>query len=87
MNRDNSKGKVLIYRTLIWGAIQIILLMVIVVRLYFLQVYEADKYRTLSDENRISARILVPPRGVILDRNGIQRGWTLRAVWGCSGTL
>ncbi len=71
MNRDNSKGKVLIYRTLIWGAIQIILLMVIVVRLYFLQVYEADKYRTLSDENRISARILVPPRGVILDRNGV----------------
>ena len=71
MNRDNSKGKVLIFRTLIWGGIQFVLLQVIAARLYFLQVYEADKYRTLSDENRISARILVPPRGVIFDRNGV----------------
>ena len=71
MNRDNSKGKVLIFRTLIWGGIQFVLLLVIAARLYFLQVYEADKYRTLSDENRISARILVPPRGVIFDRNGV----------------
>ena len=54
MNRDNSKGKVLIFRTLIWGGIQVVLLLVIAARLYFLQVYEADKYRTLSDENRIS---------------------------------
>lgn len=71
MNRDNSKGKVLIFRTLVWGGIQFVLLLVIVARLYFLQVYEADKYRTLSDENRISARILVPPRGVIYDRGGV----------------
>lgn len=71
MNRDNSKGKVLIFRTLVWGGIQFVLLLVIAARLYFLQVYEADKYRTLSDENRISARILVPPRGVIYDRGGV----------------
>nr|QJR98237.1 peptidoglycan glycosyltransferase [uncultured Alphaproteobacteria bacterium] len=71
MNRDNSKGKVLIFRTLVWGGIQFVLLMGIVARLYFLQVYEADKYKTMSDENRISSRILVPPRGVIFDRNGV----------------
>jgi len=71
MNRDNSKGKVLILRTLVWGGIQLLLLLVIVVRLFYLQVYEADKYRTMSEENRISSRILVPPRGVIYDRNGV----------------
>lgn len=71
MNRDNSKGKVLIYRTLIWGAIQLFLFVVIIARLYYLQVFEADKYKTMSDENRISARILVPPRGGIFDRNGV----------------
>lgn len=71
MNRDNSKGKVLIYRMLIWGAIQFVLLLVIVARLYYLQIYEADKYKTMSDENRISARILVPPRGIISDRNDV----------------
>ena len=54
MNRDNSKGKVLILRTLVWGGIQLLLLLVIVVRLFYLQVYEADKYRTMSEENRIS---------------------------------
>lgn len=51
MNRDNSKGKVLIERTLIWGGIQFFLLLIIVGRLYFLQVYEADKYATMADEN------------------------------------
>lgn len=71
MNRDNSKGKVLILRTLVWGGIQLLLLLVIVARLFYLQVYEADKYRTMSEENRISSRILVPPRGVIYDRNGV----------------
>jgi len=71
MNRDNSKGKVLILRTLVWGGIQLFLLLVIVVRLFYLQVYEADKYKTMSEENRISSRILVPPRGVIFDRNGV----------------
>ena len=70
MNRDNSKGKVLIYRTIAWCVIQLLLFVVIVARLYFLQVFEADKYKTMSDENRISARILVPPRGVVFDRNG-----------------
>ena len=43
---------------------------VIVARLYFLQVKEADKYKMMSDENRISTRFLVPPRGLIFDRNG-----------------
>lgn len=71
MNRDNSKGKVLILRTLVWGGIQLLLLLVIVTRLFYLQVYEADKYKTMSEENRISSRILVPPRGVIYDRNGV----------------
>lgn len=70
MNRDNDKGKVLIGRSLILAAGQMLLLIVIIVRLYYLQVYQADKYKTLSDENRISTRLLVLPRGVIYDRHG-----------------
>lgn len=70
MNRDNDKGKVLIGRSLILAAGQIFLLLIIIARLYYLQVYQADKYKTLSDENRISTRLLVPPRGVIYDRHG-----------------
>ena len=70
MNRDNDKGKVLINRSLVLGGLQLLMLLVVIVRLYYLQVYQADKYRTLSDENRISTRLLVPPRGVVYDRNG-----------------
>lgn len=39
-------------------------------RLYQLQVVDADRYKVLSDENRISLRLLAPPRGRILDRFG-----------------
>ena len=69
MNRDNDKGKVLITRSLFLGAMQLFLLFLIIFRLYYLQVYQADKYKTLSDENRISTRLLVPPRGIIYDRH------------------
>ena len=65
MNRDNDKGKVLINRSLIVGLGKIFLLLCIIGRLYYLQVYQADKYATLADENRISTRLLVPPRGQI----------------------
>lgn len=70
MNRDNDKGKVLIRRSLIMALFEFLLLMVIVSRLYYLQVYQADRYKTLADENRISTRLLIPPRGIIFDRNG-----------------
>ena len=40
-------------------------------RMYFLQVVEGQKYRLLSDENRINRRLVPPSRGLILDRFGI----------------
>lgn len=70
MNRDNDKGKILIRRSLIMALVKFLLLMVIIARLYYLQVYQADRYKTLADENRISTRLLIPPRGIIYDRNG-----------------
>lgn len=71
MNRDNDKGKVLIRRSLIMALGKFFFALVIVGRLYYLQVYQADRYKTLADENRISTRLLIPPRGVIYDRNGV----------------
>ena len=71
MNRDNDKGKVLISRSIMLGIMQLTLLFMVVFRLYYLQVYQADKYKTLADENRISTRLLVPARGIIYDRHGI----------------
>ncbi len=70
MNRNGEKSRIVMRRTLVIMFFNIIAFMVIIVRLYFLQVVEADKYRVMSDENRISTRFLVPPRGLVYDRNG-----------------
>ncbi len=40
-------------------------------RLYQLQILEADRYRQLADDNRMSLQLLAPPRGRILDRHGM----------------
>lgn len=70
MNRNGEKNRVVERRTLVVIAFNLLAFAVIVARLYFLQVKEADKYKMMSDENRISTRFLVPPRGLIFDRNG-----------------
>ncbi|MFD2204039.1 penicillin-binding protein 2 [Kiloniella antarctica] len=46
------------------------LLSALVARMYYLQVVEAEKYKTLAEDNRINLRLLPPRRGKILDRFG-----------------
>ena len=70
MNRDNDKGKVLLSRTMLMAIVNFLLLFLLIGRLYYLQVIEALKYKTLADENRISTQMLVPIRGAVFDRNG-----------------
>ena len=40
-------------------------------RLYQVQVIDGARYATLAEENRISTRLIAPPRGRMLDRFGI----------------
>ncbi len=70
MNRDNDKGKILLYRAFMMVCLFALLLILLICRLYYLQVIEGEKYKMLADENRISTRITIPPRGKIYDRNG-----------------
>ena len=39
-------------------------------RMFYLQVLQAEKYRTLADKNRIAIQPIAPQRGLIFDRNG-----------------
>ena len=39
-------------------------------KLYQVQINEGARYTTLANDNRISARMIAPPRGRILDRHG-----------------
>jgi len=46
------------------------LLLVLVSRLFFLQVVEHEKHQALSDNNRLEVLAIAPIRGLIYDRNG-----------------
>jgi penicillin-binding protein 2 len=68
--RDYIQFKAFSRRAVILGGAQMALASALVGRLYYLQVIEADRYKKLSEENRISLRLLAPPRGLIVDRFG-----------------
>lgn len=67
---NDEKNRILTSRLLVIIGFNLLAFVMIIARLYYLQVYQSDKYKVMSDENRISTRFLVPPRGVIYDRNG-----------------
>ena len=69
--QQQSQQKVFTRRVAMLGGLQTCLVTALAGRLYYLQVIEGEKYRLLSDENRINHRILFPPRGLIVDRFGI----------------
>ena len=71
MNSLNAeKNHILSRRAVIIILVNLLAFMVIAVRLYYLQVLQSDKYKMMSDENRISTRFIIPPRGTVYDRNG-----------------
>lgn len=57
-------------RALVLGAGQLGLLGFLAHRLHTLQIDQGERYATLAEENRVSARLLAPPRGRVLDREG-----------------
>lgn len=70
MHRDGDRYKAFSRRAVVLIGGKVALLGGLIGRMYYLQVVEADKFKTLSDENRISLKLLAPPRGRILDRFG-----------------
>ncbi|MFN6954261.1 MAG: penicillin-binding protein 2 [Acetobacteraceae bacterium] len=67
---EERRRSVFTRRALVLGGVQAAALGLLGVRLHHLQVREGPRYATLSDENRLSVRLLAPPRGRILDREG-----------------
>ena len=57
-------------RAMVLAGGQVLLLASLAGRLFELQIDDSDRYKMLSDENRINLRLLAPPRGRILDRFG-----------------
>lgn len=59
------------FRLNLLAAFIIILSLMLVLRLAYLQISEFKKYQTLSLKNQMNITPIAPPRGVILDRNGV----------------
>jgi penicillin-binding protein 2 len=70
MKNEKLRATVFTRRAAIIAGGQAALFVGLGARLYYLQVVQADRYRTLADENRINLRLLAPPRGAITDRFG-----------------
>lgn len=58
-------------RALLAFVIVTLAFMVLIGRVYFLQVIEYDRYSAISDRNRIQLQPVAPRRGLIYDRQGI----------------
>lgn len=58
-------------RIAILGGIAMALLGVLLLRLWFLQVISGEQYAERADDNRLREVVTEPPRGNILDRNGV----------------
>jgi penicillin-binding protein 2 len=70
VKREVERAGVFTRRALLLLGGQLAVLGTLGVRLYQVQVQDGARYTTLADENRISARMIAPPRGRILDRFG-----------------
>lgn len=68
--RDANRDRLFTRRALVLGAGKLALFGALGARLYQLQVLEAERYTTLAEDNRINLKLLIPPRGRILDRFG-----------------
>lgn len=71
MKRDTLRTGVFTRRALLIGGAQIAAFGALAAQLYQVQVVQGARYSTLAETNRISARLIAPPRGRLLDRFGV----------------
>ncbi len=71
MQTGKDNPKLFTRRAIMIGGMQTAVLGVLGGRLAWLQISQGKRYRTLSDKNRISIKMLAPSRGTIVDRFGV----------------
>ncbi|PTQ67460.1 penicillin-binding protein 2 [Pseudomonas sp. GV071] len=70
--KDHEKDARLVRNRVVVGAAAIcLLILVLIARLYFLQVIQYEYHSTLSENNRVHVQPIPPTRGLIFDRNGV----------------
>ena len=74
INAENKRTSIFTRRALLVGAAQLGTFGALAAKLYQVQMVEGGRYATMAESNRISARLIAPPRGRIIDRAGIVVG-------------
>ena len=70
-HRDRAESRIHHFRLSLLVAMLIMLSLVLVLRLAYLQISQYKRYATLSLKNQMSILPIAPPRGIIVDRNGV----------------
>ena len=68
---SNERQGSFLRRTFVLGGLTTLGVTALIGRLGMLQVVQAQEYATLSSNNQFNFRLVPPPRGRILDRNGV----------------
>lgn len=69
---DTEKSaRVITRRGLMLGGAQLAFAGLLVGRMRYMQVEQADEFRMLAEQNRINMRLIPPARGLIFDRKGV----------------
>jgi penicillin-binding protein 2 len=69
---EHTKGIIFLKRVVVFLLLQLLLILVIIGRLYQLQILNFDELRNRSEDNRIRIDVIPPLRGNIFDRHGQQ---------------
>jgi penicillin-binding protein 2 len=76
--KDKSRYATFTRRSLALSGGMTLVFAVLAGRLYQLQIRDGDEYKEEAEDNRISERLIAPPRGRILDRFGVELANNLR---------
>lgn len=71
LKNTQQESRLFSNRAVLAWLFMLLMLSVIASRLLYLQVFEHQRYTTLSENNRIKVLPLAPTRGLIYDRNGV----------------
>ena len=70
LNNKELEVRLFMRRMMVAFVFVALLLLVLLSRLFFLQIIEHEKHQSLSDKNRLEVLAIPPIRGLIYDRNG-----------------
>ena len=69
--KDHSRESQIFSDRIVVGCVLLALLtLILIARMFYLQIIQHDVYTTLSDRNRIQLQAVAPIRGLIYDRHG-----------------